>query len=271
MLELHLEHAALEVADARRRSGAPTTGAHGPGHAAVVVHQPQPRPGGGRARRADHRAARPVDARGARRLRRARRPPTAPVYHLEGVPLVNFLAAPFYLFDAMDTLDKIDRDHLVPHHPGRRPHRGLDRGRLGRRHAGGHRDRLTVMEWIYFIHTPREDFAATMTPDERAVWDTHFERLQRLTRRGRDDPGRADARARQHGHRRVRGARRGGCPADHGGGPGHRQRHRHGRAAPVHGGAAAAADDRPCDAATGACAACGGCAWSSSTCTSAWR
>ena len=34
-------------------------------------------------------------------------------YHLVGVPLVNFLAAPFYLFDAMDTLDKIDRDHLV--------------------------------------------------------------------------------------------------------------------------------------------------------------
>ena len=27
---------------------------------------------------------------------------------------MNFLAAPFYLFDAMDTLDKIDRDSLVP-------------------------------------------------------------------------------------------------------------------------------------------------------------
>lgn len=40
------------------------------------------------------------------------------------------------------------------------------------------------MEWIYFIHAPREDFAATMTPDERAVWDTHFERMQRLTREG---------------------------------------------------------------------------------------
>lgn len=31
-----------------------------------------------------------------------------------GVPIVNFLAAPFYLFDAMDTLDKIYRPHLVP-------------------------------------------------------------------------------------------------------------------------------------------------------------
>jgi uncharacterized protein YciI len=40
------------------------------------------------------------------------------------------------------------------------------------------------MEWIYFIHAPREDFAATMTDDERAVWDTHFERMQRLTREG---------------------------------------------------------------------------------------
>lgn len=39
------------------------------------------------------------------------------------------------------------------------------------------------MEWVYFIHTPREDFAATMTADERAVWDRHFERLQRLTAR----------------------------------------------------------------------------------------
>lgn len=35
-------------------------------------------------------------------------------FHLEGVPLVNFLTAPFYLFDAMDTLDKIHRLSLVP-------------------------------------------------------------------------------------------------------------------------------------------------------------
>jgi hypothetical protein len=35
-------------------------------------------------------------------------------FHLEGVPLVNLLAAPFYLFDAMDTLDKIHRPSLVP-------------------------------------------------------------------------------------------------------------------------------------------------------------
>jgi Peptidase family M28 len=42
-------------------------------------------------------------------------PPTdGGYYHAEGVPIVNFLAAPFYLFDAMDTLDKIDRANLVP-------------------------------------------------------------------------------------------------------------------------------------------------------------
>jgi hypothetical protein len=30
-----------------------------------------------------------------------------------GVPAVSFLSAPFYLFDSIDTLDKIDRDNLV--------------------------------------------------------------------------------------------------------------------------------------------------------------
>lgn len=35
-------------------------------------------------------------------------------YHTEGVPVMNFLTAPFYLFDEMDTLDKVDRDNLVP-------------------------------------------------------------------------------------------------------------------------------------------------------------
>jgi uncharacterized protein YciI len=39
-------------------------------------------------------------------------------------------------------------------------------------------------EWIYFIHPPRENFAATMTAEEEAVWDVHFERLQRLLAEG---------------------------------------------------------------------------------------
>ena len=37
-----------------------------------------------------------------------------------------------------------------------------------------------MSEWIYFIHPPREDFAATMTDDERAVWCEHFERFERM-------------------------------------------------------------------------------------------
>jgi uncharacterized protein YciI len=37
-----------------------------------------------------------------------------------------------------------------------------------------------MSEWIYFLHPPRDDFAATMTPQEQAAWGEHFERLQRL-------------------------------------------------------------------------------------------
>jgi hypothetical protein len=42
-------------------------------------------------------------------------PPTdGGFYHHEGVPIVNYLTAPYYLFDASDTLDKVDRTSLVP-------------------------------------------------------------------------------------------------------------------------------------------------------------
>ncbi|MDR3545257.1 MAG: YciI family protein [Candidatus Limnocylindrales bacterium] len=41
-----------------------------------------------------------------------------------------------------------------------------------------------MSEWIYFIHPPRDDFAATMTPAEEAAWGVHFERLQRLFAEG---------------------------------------------------------------------------------------
>jgi uncharacterized protein YciI len=37
-----------------------------------------------------------------------------------------------------------------------------------------------MAEWIDFIHPPRDDFAATMTPEEGAAWAVHFERFQRL-------------------------------------------------------------------------------------------
>lgn len=39
---------------------------------------------------------------------------------------------------------------------------------------------IGMAEWIYFIHPPRDNFAATMTDEEKRVWALHFERLERL-------------------------------------------------------------------------------------------
>ena len=41
-----------------------------------------------------------------------------------------------------------------------------------------------MAEWIYFIHPPRENFAATMTGEENEVWNRHFERLERMLAKG---------------------------------------------------------------------------------------
>ena len=41
-----------------------------------------------------------------------------------------------------------------------------------------------MSEWIYFIHPPREDFGATMTAEETAVWRVHLERFQGMLREG---------------------------------------------------------------------------------------
>lgn len=41
-----------------------------------------------------------------------------------------------------------------------------------------------MAEWIYFIHPPREDFAATMTEAEKTAWAEHFERFKRLLAEG---------------------------------------------------------------------------------------
>ncbi len=41
-----------------------------------------------------------------------------------------------------------------------------------------------MAEWIYFIHPLRDDFAATMTDEEKAVWGIHFERFERLLAEG---------------------------------------------------------------------------------------
>ena len=37
-----------------------------------------------------------------------------------------------------------------------------------------------MSEWIYFIHPPGDDFAATMTEAEQAAWGRHWARIQRL-------------------------------------------------------------------------------------------
>lgn len=41
-----------------------------------------------------------------------------------------------------------------------------------------------MAEWIYFLHPPRDDFAATMTEQESEVWSRHFVRLQQLLNDG---------------------------------------------------------------------------------------
>jgi uncharacterized protein YciI len=37
-----------------------------------------------------------------------------------------------------------------------------------------------MAEWVYLIHPPRPDFAATMTDAEREAWGRHWERIVRL-------------------------------------------------------------------------------------------
>jgi uncharacterized protein YciI len=41
-----------------------------------------------------------------------------------------------------------------------------------------------VAEWIYFLHPPRDNFAATMTDEEKSVWAIHFARFERMLAEG---------------------------------------------------------------------------------------
>jgi len=41
-----------------------------------------------------------------------------------------------------------------------------------------------VAEWIYFLHPPRDDFAVTMSDDERAVFGEHRAYLEELLAQG---------------------------------------------------------------------------------------
>ncbi|HEX6238468.1 MAG TPA: M28 family peptidase [Acidimicrobiales bacterium] len=109
VLEVHLEHAALEVEE-------------GAGGSLVTTDRPVPR----WFFTSRHGVLEDAvsDALTGERLTRSMvmapdsigpRPPTdGQAYYGAGVPIVNFLAAPWYLFDSIDTLDKIDRAHLVP-------------------------------------------------------------------------------------------------------------------------------------------------------------
>ena len=41
-----------------------------------------------------------------------------------------------------------------------------------------------MSEWVYFLHPPREDFAATMTEAEATAFNGHFEWLDGLFQQG---------------------------------------------------------------------------------------
>lgn len=105
VLEVHLEHAALEVDERGRPTGRPVPRwwftSRIPALEAAVVKALT-------AEGLERSLVLAPDAIGPQ-------PPTdGGFYHQAGVPIVNFLTAPCYLFDAMDTLDKIDRAALVP-------------------------------------------------------------------------------------------------------------------------------------------------------------
>jgi Peptidase family M28 len=109
VLEVHLEHAALEFAEQDGDELAPTG---------------LPVPRWFFTSRIPQLEAAVADALETEELHRSMilapdafgaQPPTdGAFYHVEGVPVMNFLTAPFYLFDEMDTLDKIDQENLEP-------------------------------------------------------------------------------------------------------------------------------------------------------------
>jgi len=108
VLELHLEHAANEFSD---ESGVPAPTGHPEARWWFTSRAPQ-------------LEAAVRQAIEEEKLERSLiMPPTAfgpapttdgGAFHLAGVPLVNFLTAPYYLFDSQDTLDKVHRPSLVP-------------------------------------------------------------------------------------------------------------------------------------------------------------
>ncbi len=41
-----------------------------------------------------------------------------------------------------------------------------------------------MAEWMYFLLPPRDDFAETMTPEEQAAFDEHFDYMEELLAAG---------------------------------------------------------------------------------------
>lgn len=108
VLELHLEHAAREFVD---RGGALTpTGLNVP-RWFFTSEIPELKAAVRTALVSEHLKRSLILAPTAL----GERPPTdAAYYYTAGVPIVNFLSAPSYLFDKADTLDKVDKAGLVP-------------------------------------------------------------------------------------------------------------------------------------------------------------
>lgn len=108
VLELHLEHAALEWEDVDGE----------------LVNKERPVPRWVFTSEIPRLKEAVFDALTTEDLRRSMilkpdaigtQPPTdGGFYHNAGVPIVNVLAAPWYLFDKADTLDKVDQASLVP-------------------------------------------------------------------------------------------------------------------------------------------------------------
>jgi hypothetical protein len=108
VLELHLEHAALEAVERRGRLVATDRCTPRWFFTSRIPRLEAAVAGSFVAERLTRSMILAPDAVGAQ-------PPTdGGAYHRLGVPVVQFLAAPSYLFDPADTLDKVDRAHLVP-------------------------------------------------------------------------------------------------------------------------------------------------------------
>ena len=81
-------------------------------------------------------------------------------------------------------------------------------------------DPRRMAEWIYFLHPPRDNFAATMTDEERAAFAAHAQWLGRLLAGGVLILAGPTLGPVNHRHWDLPGTRRGDRATHHRGGPG---------------------------------------------------